>query len=171
MIARAEGDADRMEIRNAGMDDLEKIAEVEALCFPKEEAATREELKERLAVYPNHFWLLYEDGRLISFVNGMVTDKADLEDEMYRNAAMHKENGRWQMIFGVDTVPACQRRGYAEKVIRRVIEDAKKQKRRGLVLTCKETLIPYYEKFGFVNEGLSKSVHGNAVWYQMRLKF
>ena len=51
MIARAEGDADRMEIRNAGMDDLEKIAEVEALCFPKEEAATREELKERLDVY------------------------------------------------------------------------------------------------------------------------
>ena len=28
-----------------------------------------------------------------------------------------------------------------------------------------------YEKFGFMNEGISESVHGGAVWYQMRLTF
>ena len=40
----------------------------------------------------------------------------------------------------------------------------------GVVLTCKDRLIHYYEKFGFVNEGLTaKSTHGGAEWYQMRL--
>jgi len=29
----------------------------------------------------------------------------------------------------------------------------------------------YYAKFGFVNEGVSNSVHGGVVWYQMRLTF
>ena len=53
-----------------------------------------------------------------------------------------------------------------------MIEDARKQERKGLVLTCKETLISYYAKFGFIDEGITdKSVHGNAVWHQMRLTF
>ena len=46
------------------------------------------------------------------------------------------------------------------------------QGRMGVVLTCKGRLIRYYEKFGFVNEGLTaKSTHGGAEWYQMRLTF
>ena len=52
-----------------------------------------------------------------------------------------------------------------------VIEDTRKQKRCGIVLTCKENFIKFYEKFGYVNEDISDSVYGNAVWYQMRLKF
>lgn len=43
--------------------------------------------------------------------------------------------------------------------------------RAGVVLTCKERLIPYYERFGFRNEGLSASTHGGETWYQMRLTF
>lgn len=34
-----------------------------------------------------------------------------------------------------------------------------------------EKLIPFYETFGFINEGVSASVHGGAVWYDMRLRF
>ena len=56
-------------------------------------------------------------------------------------------------------------------MIRQAIEDAKEQGRKGLVLTCKDRLIRYYAKFGFENEGVSASVHGNVVWYQMRLTF
>ena len=58
-----------------------------------------------------------------------------------------------------------------DKLIRRAIDDAAVQGRKGLVLTCKEEKIHYYAKFGFVNEGVSSSVHGGAVWYQMRLRF
>lgn len=159
-----------MFIRKAALSDLDAIAAVEAACFPKAEAADREAFKNRLMTYPDHFWLLEDDGRIIAFVNGMVSDKPVLCDEMYENASMHNEYGDWQMIFGVDTIPEYQRQGCAEKLIREVIEDAKKQGRLGVVLTCKEKLLHYYEKFGFVNEGVSDSVHGGAVWYDMRLK-
>ena len=49
-------------------------------------------------------------------------------------------------------------------------KDAKLKGRQGVILTCKEHLIKYYEKFGFVNEGVSASTHGGVVWYQMRLR-
>ena len=159
-------------IRTASMADLAAVTAVEAACFPAAEAATEEDFAKRLAVYPEHFWLLEDDeGNLISFVNGMVTREADLRDEMYADASLHDPNGAWQMIFGVNTLPAYRRRGLAEQVLRRVIADAKARGCHGCVLTCKEKLVHYYAKLGFVSEGVSDSTHGGAVWYEMRLTF
>ena len=161
-----------MIIRNATMQDLEQIAAVEAECFPAAEAATREEFQARIQSYGDHFWLMFDGEKLIAFVDGFVTDEADLTDEMYEQASMHNANGAWQMIFGVNTVPEYRRQGYAAALLRRAVDDAKKQGRKGMVLTCKEALIPYYSRFGFIDEGVSdKSVHGNVVWHQMRLTF
>ena len=161
-----------MNIRNATMEDLEILTAIEAACFPPAEAATRESFAKRLAVYPNHFWLLEEDdGTLVSFVNGLVTDEPLLRDEMYADASLHNEHGAWQMIFGVNTLPQYRRRGLAGQVLERVIADARAQGRKGCVLTCKDKLIHYYEKFGFQNEGVSASTHGGVVWYDMRLTF
>ena len=58
------------------------------------------------------------------FVDGFVTDESDLTDEMYKNAAMHDENGAWQMIFGVNTLPDYRKHGYAGKLICRMASDA-----------------------------------------------
>ncbi|OXN00951.1 GNAT family acetyltransferase [Bifidobacterium vansinderenii] len=174
-----------MTIRHAVMNDLDALAAVEAECFPPAEAATREDIRARLAVYPNHFWLLFDgngdddsnersnghDGRLVSFVNGMTTDVPDLADEMYSDASLHDERGAWQMIFGVNTIPAYRRRGCASRVIRHAADEARTQGRRGVVLTCKEAKIGFYARLGFVDEGLSSSTHGGVPWHQMRLTF
>lgn len=160
-----------MKIRKATIQDLKAVTEVEARCFPEAEAAKESSFEDRLSVYPDYFWLLFDEDKLVGFVNGMVTDEPDLSDEMFADAGMHQEHGAWQMIFGVATIPEYQRQGCAEQILRQVIADARMQGRKGLVLTCKDRLIHYYAKFGFKNEGISKSVHGNAVWYQMRLEF
>lgn len=52
-----------------------------------------------------------------------------------------------------------------------LIEDARKQNRKGCILTCKEELIHYYEKFGFMNLGLSQSTLANETCYDMVLYF
>ena len=95
-------------IRTATFEDLDAIAAVEAACFPAAEAATAEEFAGRLAHYAGHFWLLLEQGELVAFVDGFCTDMPDLTDEMYTDAALHDENGAWQMIFGVNTLPRCR---------------------------------------------------------------
>ena len=161
-----------MDIRYATIEDIKAITAVETECFPPAEAATEKEFIESVRYYGNHFWLMFEQEKLIAFVDGFVTDEPDLTDEMYENASMHNENGAWQMIFGVNTLPTYRKYGYAGKLIRRAIEDAKQQGRKGLVLTCKDKLVPYYAKFGFQDEGVTdKSTHGNVVWHQMRLTF
>ena len=114
---------------------------------------------------------MWEDGRLVAFVDGFVTDEPDLTDEMYERAELHRENGAWQMIFGVNTLPDYRRKGCAARVMERVISDARAQGRKGCVLTCKDKLIHYYETFGFRSEGVSASTHGGAVWFDMRLTF
>ena len=161
-----------MLIRRGTPGDLDAVAAVEAECFPPAEAASRDAFAGRLRAYGDHFLLMFEEDRLVSFVDGFVTDEEDLTDEMYDKPEMHNEAGRWQMIFGVNTIPSCRKKGYAGTLLRQMIRDAETQGRAGLVLTCKERLLPYYAKFGFVNEGLStKSSHGGAAWYQMRLTF
>lgn len=160
-----------MNIRNATIEDLQVITEVESRCFPEAEAASEKDFRKRLSVYSSHFWLLEDNNKVIGFVNGMVTDEPILRDEMFEDASLHNESGQWQMIFGVNTIPEYRRQGCAEKIIDKVISDAKNQGRKGLVLTCKDKLLHYYEKFGFKNEGISESTHGDAVWYDMRLTF
>ena len=80
----------------------------------------------------------------------------------------------WHNVFRISNIlvqPEYRRRGLAEQLLRRAVSDAKRQGRRGLVLTCKDKLVHYYARLGFVSEGISdKSVHGGAVWYQMRLE-
>ena len=160
-----------MNIRTATLQDIDQIAAVEKECFPAAEAATKEEFEQRLSHYADHFWLLFEDDTLIAFVDGMVTDQEDLTDEMYENASMHQENGAWQMIFGLNTMPEYRNRGVGGKLIEAFIDLAREENRKGVILTCKEEKIPYYAKFGFVNEGESVSDHGGAKWYQMRVVF
>lgn len=160
-----------MEITTAALADLDALADIEAACFPAAEAAAREEIEERLRVYAAHFYIAREKGAAIGFIDGMVTDEKDLLDELYADAARHDEKGAWQMIFGLNTLPAYRRRGVAAALIEAMCAAARAQGRRGVVLTCKERLLPYYAKFGFVDEGVSDSTHGGVVWHQMRLTF
>lgn len=114
-----------MTIRTAQMEDIDAITAVETECFPPAEAATREEFAERLKYYKDHFWLMFDGGHLVAFVDGMVTNQKDLTDEMYEKAELHEEQGDWQMIFGVNTIPAYRRRGLAEQLLKRAIADEK----------------------------------------------
>ena len=160
-----------MEIRNATMDDLTAVSHVEAVCFSEAEAAPEESFRRRLEGFADCFWLLWDGDTLVSVVNGMVSNEYDLRDEMFHNAGLHQPDGDWLMMFGVATIPAYQRRGCAARVLRRAIEDTRKRGRKGLVLTCKDFRVNYYAGFGFVDEGVSQSEHGGAVWHQMRLTF
>lgn len=126
-----------MNIRTATLQDIDQIAAVEKECFPAAEAATKEEFEQRLSHYADHFWLMFEDDTLIAFVDGMVTDQEDLTDEMYENASMHQENGAWQMIFGVNTLPAYRNHGYAGELLKERSQMQKTREEKVLSLRAK----------------------------------
>lgn len=158
-------------VRPAAMSDLDAMTDIEAQSFPPEEKATRESFEARMKVFPECFMLLCEDGRPVGLIDGMVTNDATISDPMFENASLHDPKGAWQSIFGLCVLPEMRGRGAAPLLMRAFIEKARAEGRRGLILTCKERLIHYYEQFGFVNMGVSASEHGGAVWYDMTLEF
>ena len=58
-----------MNIRYADMSDLAAVTAVEAACFPPAEAATQQDFAQRLRYYSGHFWLMFDGGTLIAFVD------------------------------------------------------------------------------------------------------
>lgn len=157
-------------IRQVTPDDLDAVTRVESVCFPKAEAAARDSFSQRIAAFPESFFVAEKDGEIIGFINGCVTDERTIRDEMFEDTAYHRPDGAYQSIFGLDVVPEYQHRGLASRLMEHLIEDAKKKGRKGLILTCKDRLIGFYEGFGYRSLGVSASVHGGAVWYDMVLE-
>ncbi len=158
-------------IRMGTPDDIEAISAAENLSFPPAEAASKASFIRRMDLYPKGFWLLCDGDGLVSFVNGMESDQKDLSDDMYEHARLYKKDGAWEVILSVVTLPEARGKGYAKKLLHQVISDTKARGKKGLVLTCKDYLVGFYESVGFVSEGISDSTHGGAQWYQMRLEF
>ncbi|MEN6567268.1 MAG: GNAT family N-acetyltransferase [Veillonellales bacterium] len=156
-------------IRGVQPEDLDRVAAIEALCFPEAEAAPWESFKERIAAFPECFLVAEADGVLIGFINGCVTDSPVIYDELFYTTAHHTPEGKNLTVFGLDVIPECRRQGIAAKLMNRFIQLARDTGRENVILTCKERLVHYYESFGYVNNGVSQSTHGGARWFDMTL--
>ena len=159
-------------IRKVTPGDLEAVVFVESTCFPKEEAADRESFQLRIDTFPDSFFVAEQaDGTIIGFINGCVTNSAVLHDELYHTASLHEPMGDYQTVFGLDVMPDYRHQGIAAALMNHLIQVTKERHKKGLILTCKEHLIAYYEKFGYEHQGVSASTHGGAIWNDMRLTF
>ncbi len=156
-------------IRQVTMDDLEAVTALEARCFPPEEAATRDSFLYRIQTFPESFYVAEENNRIIGLINGCCSSKEAICDELYSPDGGHEPCGQNQMIFGLATSPEKRHQGIGSTLMRSFIEKARRMGKQKMVLTCKEEKIHYYEKFGYVNHGVSQSVHGGSVWYDMVL--
>ncbi len=158
-------------IRNARLDEGKLLAEIERECFPPLEAASEEAILERLQTFPENFFVAELEGKVIGFVNGGVTNEAYLPDEMYHNIKLHCPNGKYQTVFGLNVLAEYRRNGIGGKLICHLVEVSRERGKAGVILTCKDFRIPFYENLGFINYGLSDSEHGSASWYDMRQYF
>lgn len=158
-------------IRAAEATDVTKIAGIEDKCFPPAEAASLKSFLERFMAFPECFLVAELDGKVVGHINGCVTDEPKLPDALYHNTSLHLPHGPWQTVFGLAVLPEYQHRGIATALMGQFIEQAKKRNKEGIILTCKDEKIGFYEGLGFVCNGVSASSHGGARWNDMVLKF
>ena len=156
-----------MLIRNATIDDADRIYHIECICFPAAEAASMNAIKERITVFPEGFLVGLIDDEIMGFINGASTSGLYLKDEFFQSMACHEPSGKTMMVYGLDVNPDWQRKGYAAQLMNEFISIAEKSAKERVILTCKQHLVHYYEKFGFALEGVSESEHGGAKWYDM----
>ena len=155
-------------IRPARADEAATLAAIEAAGFPPAEAASLESISARLHVFPEQFFVAEADGKAVGFINGCVSDVPDLPDAYYHDATLHQPNGAYAAVFGLVVLPAYCGRGIAGKLLQHYLATMRARGRRGVILTCKEHLIPWYESHGFTNHGVANSEHGGATWYDMK---
>lgn len=157
-------------IGQVSIKDLDRILEIEKICFPEAEAAGKKSLEQRIKTFPQNFFTAKADGKIIGFINGCVINENAIYDRLYEDCTLHIPDGDYQTILGLDVIPEYRNLGVASLLMHHMIETSKKSGRKGIILTCKKRLIHYYEKFGYVNKGISESVHGGVQWYNMILK-
>ena len=160
-----------MQIRLANENDIEAMIQIEQIGFPPAEAAKEEDIRERFRVFPENFIVAEKDGKVIGFVNGCTTNQPELPDELYHDVSLHKPDGTYRTLFGLNVFPEYRREGIAALLVNELIRLSKERGRKGIVLTCKDHLVHYYERLGFEHQGVSASVHGGSKWNDMLLIF
>ena len=161
--------SERYEFRNIKQNEAEEAAEIERICFPPNEACSKKHMKDRVAGIADLFLVAIdkENGKMAGFLNGLATDDEILKDEFFTDASLHNPEGKNVMLLGLDVRPEYRRQGLAREIVRQYAEREKKNGRRRLVLTCLESKVEMYQKFGFRDLGMANSTWGGEIWHEM----
>lgn len=160
---------DRFEFRNIRQDEIEQAIEIEHICFPPNEACSAESMRNQIGVAKDFFLVAIdkETEKIAGFLNGIATDEHRFRDEFFTDSRLHNVNGENIMLLGLDVLPKYRMQGLGRKLVYRYLQREKEKGRKQVVLTCLESKIKMYEKFGFVNNGIANSTWGGEEWYEM----
>lgn len=154
-------------LRSVQAKDLEQLLLIEREGFSKEEAATKEAMIERIQTIADTFIVAEKDGEILGYINGPIIHQPYITDDLFETIGENPKTGGYQSILGVIVSQNARKQGISRILIEKMEELAAENNRQGITLTCKEELISFYEKLGFVNHGLSKSQHGGVSWYNL----
>ncbi len=157
------------EFRNIRPDEADQTIAIEQACFPPGEACSPEHMRERVAAAPGLF-LVAEDkdtGKIAGMLNGLSTKEAEFRDEFFTDISLYDPDGENIMLLGLAVLPQYQRQGLARELVKEYVHRQQDAGRKKLILTCLDFRVPMYEKFGFVDDGISSSTWGGEQWHVM----
>ena len=160
---------ERFEFRTIKSEEAEEAAEVEQICFPPNEACSKEHMTERIAVAPDLFLVAIDrrTGKIAGFLNGIATDEHGFKDEFFTDARNHKKDGNNIMLLGLDVLPEYRNQGLGRELVYNYCRREQARGRKRLVLTCLADKVKMYTKFGFRDLGESTSEWGGEKWHEM----
>ncbi|UUX33375.1 GNAT family N-acetyltransferase [Fundicoccus culcitae] len=154
--------------REAELKDLDRIMEIEQAGFTADEAASRSAMEERIALIPDTFVVAVNaDGAILGYAVGPVVEQRYLFDELFEKIEANPVSGGFVSLLSVAVAPEFAGAGVASGLLGEVERRARLAGREGITLTCLADLIGFYEKNGYVNEGVSASEHAGEVWYNL----
>lgn len=160
---------ERFEFRNIRLEEGEQAAEIERICFPPNEACSREMMLERVAKAPELFLVAVDKGtgKIAGLLNGISTDEYSFRDEFFVDANLHNPEGKNVMLLGLDVLPQYRRQGLARELMYQYLRRERENGKRIIVLTCLESKVKMYEKMGFRDRGIANSSWGGEQWHEM----
>jgi ribosomal protein S18 acetylase RimI-like enzyme len=154
-------------LRSVQPTDLEQLLVIENEGFSIEEAATKEAMVERIQLISDTFIVAEKEGEILGYINGPIINQPYITDDLFEETKENPKRGGYQSILGLAVSKQARNQGVARVLIHKMEELVQENEREGITLTCKEELVPFYEKCGFVNHGVSESKHGGLTWYNL----
>ena len=161
----------KYEFRDILPEELEQVIQIEQICFPPNEACSAKSMKERVANAPETFLVAVdkETGKIAGFLNGVATNEDVFRDEFFLDAGLYDPDGKNIMLLGVDVLPEYRRQGLAQAMMEEYARREHAKGRKKLLLTCLDSKVGMYEKFGFTDLGLANSTWGGEEWHEMSM--
>ena len=158
-----------MKIRQARFSDLDRILEIELENFSLEEAIPRSVFEAHLREIQTSFLVAEKEGRVLGYIEGPVVLHRHLQDQSFTEEVEDHSHisGGYISVTCLSIAKEAQDLGVGKRLLTALKEVAVEQEREGINLTCHDYLILYYEKHGFVNEGISQSNFAGETWYDM----
>lgn len=151
-------------------EEVEYAVYMEHTCMPPTDACTREEIMDRASAASELFLIAVdrETGQIAGILNGVAANESVFTDDFFSDAGtLHDPNGTTVMLTGMDVMPEYRNQGLARELVATCARREKEKGRKRMILTCVEDKIEMYKKFGFEYMGVSESVYGGTVWYDM----
>lgn len=160
---------ERFLFRYIRSEEAPQAAEIEQICFPPNEACTRERIIER-AEKASEFFLTAIDkttGNLAGFLNGICTDEDLFRDEFFTDISLHNPDGKNIMLLGLDVLPQYRGQGLAREIMHNYLHMAGEKNKQTVILTCLENKVEMYKKMGYTDCGFANSSWGGEQWHEM----
>lgn len=160
---------ERFEFRSIREDEADQAVEIEQICFPPNEACSKEHMKERIAVAPELFLVAVDKatGKIAGFLNGLSTNESSFRDEFFTDANLYDPHGKNIMLLGLDVLPEYRKQGLARELVYQYLRRERENHRHIVRLTCLQSKVKMYEKMGFTDYGISDSAWGGEKWHEM----
>ncbi|NEW08729.1 GNAT family N-acetyltransferase [Paenibacillus sp. SYP-B3998] len=150
--------------------DVLNAFDIEQTVYSSETAASLEAFMMRKENFSLYFLVAETSHRqIIGVTNSVKLQHIHLTDESIKQSTASTLDGAYLCILTIAVHPAHQRKGVASLLLQQVIQLARRDLLKGIVLMCEEHLIEFYEKHGFVYISPSTSEHGGIKWHEMSL--
>lgn len=161
-----------MKIRQANLADLDAITTIEWENFGLEEALSREILEAHIQKLTTSFLVAERDGQILGYLEGPVRPERHLVDQSFTSEVEDYSHliGHYISLTSLSIDKNAQNMGLGRSLLNAMKDIAIRDQRLGINLTCHDYLVAYYEKHGFINEGVSQSTYAGEVWYDMLWK-
>lgn len=160
---------EQFEFRTILKSEAEQAVTIEHICFPPNEACSRQEMLTRIENASEQFLVAVDKttGKLAGFINGLSTYEDKFRDEFFTDISLYDPKGENVMILGLDVLPEYRNRGLAREIVRNFSIMEKEKGRKTLILTCLDEKVKMYEKLGFSDKGMADSTWGGEKWHEM----
>ena len=160
---------EQFEFRTILKSEAEQAVTIEHICFPPNEACSRQAMLTRIENASEQFLVAVDKttGKHAGFSNGLSTYEDKFRDEFFTDISLYDPKGENVMILGLDVLPEYRNRGLAREIVRNFSIMEKEKGRKTLILTCLDEKVKMYEKLGFSDKGMADSTWGGEEWHEM----